>query len=159
MIDLAVKHVVNRRSALSQAQGRQVRVVVVDHRGRAVSDAEVSAWSGGTNMASGITGSSGEALLSLPPGSYDIRTVFGSRGYTFWSKVSSDDIARGGDVFVDVPVCASQPLINTAEGATLLVGAVIIAAGFYWKAEPARVVGEVLVGAAIFTSLYRISCL
>lgn len=162
MIELAQRHVpirLHRQLAQSTVQARQVRVVVTDVRGRAVSGAEVSAWSNGSSVASGTTDSSGEVQLPLGPGSYDIRTVFGSRGYTFWSKASAENLGQGGDVFVEVPVCSSQPLLTTAEGITLLVGAAVIGAGFYWKMKPAEVTGEVLVGAAIFTALYRISCL
>lgn len=162
MIGLAQRHVplqLHRRLAQATAQARQVRIVITDMRGHVVPGAEVSAWSSGTMVASGTTDSSGEGLLSLGDGSYDIRTVFGSRGYTFWSKASAEEIGRGGDVFIKLPTCSGQPILTTSEGITLVLGAAVIAGGFYWKLGPAKVVGEVLVGAAIFTALYRISCL
>lgn len=158
MLSLAQKHVRSTRW-LGQAPARTVRAVVVDMRGRSISGAEVSAWSNGTMVASAVTDSSGQVQLPLTTGSYDIRTIFGSERYVFWSQVSDTTLGRGGDIFIEVPVCSSQPLLTTSEAITLGLGAVVACAGFYYKVDAAKVTGEVLLGAAVFTAIYRMSCL
>lgn len=158
MLSLAQKNVRPPRW-LGQAPARTVRAVVIDMRGRSISGAEVSAWSNGTMVASGITDSSGQIQLPLTTGSYDIRTIFGSERYVSWSKASDTTLGRGGDLFIQVPICTGQPLLTTAEAITLALGAAVACAGFYYDFDPAKVTGEVLVGAAVFTSIYRISCL
>lgn len=160
MIGLAQKHVpVNMRRSLAQVSPRQSRIVVTDVRGRGISNAEVSVWSGGREIASDTTDPHGDALFTLATAPSDVRVIFGSQRYTFWSKIPTENIGRGGDVFIQIPVCYSQPLLTTAEGLTLLAGVLVAGAGFYWQVEPAKVTGEVLLGAAIFTAIYRISCL
>lgn len=160
MIGLAQKHVpLNVSRRLAQASPRQVRIVVTDSRGRGISSADVSVWSGGTQIDSETTDAHGDAVFPLTSGPYDVRVIFGSQRYTFWSRIPQENIARGGDVFVEIPVCYSQPLVTTAEGLALLAGVLVTGAGYYWKVEPAKVTGEVLIGAAVFTAIYRISCL
>ena len=141
-----------RRPQLGQTPGTQT-VWVYDHRGRPVPKMMVTfgADAGGPSPTV-FTDDSGKAVLDLPARKGTIYV-----GSEFRYAVPYD--APKGDIFVTLPMCLAQPFINVPELGTLLLGAAVTAAGYYWKVEPAKVAGEVLVGAAIFTTIYRLSCL
>jgi hypothetical protein len=140
------------RNRLGQATPGAVTVWVYDHRGRPIPKMLVYSDVRGTD-ASALTDDAGKAVLDLPTGKGNVYV-----GTEFKYAVPVE-VPSKGDVFVTLPMCLSQPIINGPELATLLVGAAITAAGYYWKLEPAKVAGEVLVGASIFTTIYRLSCL
>lgn len=130
------------------------RIVVVDVKGHSVPGASVSASIGSNAPILVETDSSGIALMQLPQGAGDL--TISAKGLAYVVPVT---VPYRGDVFVTLPVCMAQPFATTPEILTLLAGVAVTAAGYHWKFEPAKVTGEVLVGAAVFTAIYRLSCL
>lgn len=61
-------------------------------------------------------------------------------------------------LFVTMPICADGPILTKTELLAILVGGGLAGAGFYWKQGPLKMVGEVILGAAVFTAIYRSSC-
>jgi len=145
-----------RLSSTRLAQGAPpaTRIVVIDTKGHPVSGASVSASIGTGKPVAGETDSSGVASLALPQGAGDVTISAGQYAY-----VVPITVPYRGDVFVTLPVCMAQPFVTTPEILTLLAGVAVTAAGYHWKFEPAKVTGEVLMGAAVFTAIYRLSCL
>jgi len=139
---------------LAQAAAAPLRIVVVDVKGHPVRGASVSASIGTGPAVDGVTDSSGIAALALPNGAGDI--TVSANGFSYVVPVT---VPYRGDVFVTLPICMAQPLATVPEILTLLAGAGLIAAGHHWKFEPAMMTGEVLVGASVFTAIYRLSCL
>lgn len=123
-------------------------VVVTDPNGLPFADAEVSI--GGVPV--GKTDSHGVALVPNP----------GAGSETVRIRVEGLDLVRTGrtdeTLFVQVPVCAPQPFLTTAEILACGLGASLVGAGLYWKQSSLQVVGEVLFGASVFTAVYRHSC-
>ncbi len=134
---------------LAQAAPSPMSFVVADMRGRVVSGIQVTVAG-----VSGTTDSSGKIILNVGAGPYD---VLASRdGYHYAIHV---DAGHQGDVFIALPVCIAQPVLTVPEIGSLAAAVAITCAGYYWKFEPAKVAGEVLFGATVFTALYRLSCL
>lgn len=131
-------------------QTRALNVVVTDHNGRPVSGAAVT-----VGPTEGVTDSRGIFSVALPAGQL-AKIVVRSGDYTVARDVQD---GAGGDIFVELPVCVSQPLLTTAELVALLGAAGLVGAGYYWKIEPLKVTGEVLFGASVFTTIFRLSCL
>jgi hypothetical protein len=74
------------------------------------------------------------------------------------ARVNAGDRRRDRG-YIKIPVCLSQPILTTVEIGALAAGVGLAAVGMAWKQKHAEVVGEVLVGAAAFTAIYRHSCL
>ena len=144
--------IVRPRPRLAQAGPPLTKIVVTDMRGRPVPGAFIST---GSVQNTAITDSSGRALINLGSAeSTDVTVSAG--GYTHTATVNA-----GGpnDVFVNLPICLAQPILTVPEMGSLAAAVLITAAGYYWKIEPAKVTGEVLFGATVFTAIYRLSCL
>lgn len=135
-------------SRLSQASA-PFQVVVVDPMGAPFSGALVTLQgepvpvkTDSSGVARFTYGSSGEVVAVVQVGDFTVR----ARG-------------RGDEtLFVKVPVCSPGPLITTAELVVLLLGAGAAAVGAARKQRAIETVGEVLLGAGIFTAVYRHSC-
>lgn len=132
------------------------RFVVVDSHGRPVKGADVRVLGSQEMPGANVTDGRGVTAMLLKPGTYDIDVVFGPDFLHFSKRV---EIPAKGDVWITLPSCAQQPIATLPEILTLLAGAAAVGAGYYWKIEPVRVTGEVLIGASIFTAIYRLSCL
>ena len=136
------------RPRLAQGASR-IAIIVTDMRGRPVSGALVA-----IGPITGTTDSSGRVELAPEPGPFDVMVMVSGYGYAVHV-----DPGHRGDVFVNLPVCLAQPVLTVPEIGSLAAAALITAAGYYWKFEPAKVTGEVLLGATVFTAIYRLSCL
>lgn len=137
-----------------------MKFVVVDVNGRPISGAVVRASKARTVEAI-VTDSDGVASLRLDPSDSD---QIPTRARIEWNgmaieRIITNDETSSLTAFFKFPVCARGPIMTTIEIAALVAGAASIGAGVYWKKEPFQVIGEVLVGAAVFTTIYRLSCM
>lgn len=135
-------------------------VAVRDVNGRPLSGAFVEVIArDGTTLVSGETDRLGDALLSVPLGTgvFDLRIRAGE--YVKRVPFSGEAIRRGETALVQFPICSPMPLVTPVEAGALLIGSVVTAVGFLWKEDAAKLIGEILVGSAAFTFIYRHSCL
>lgn len=148
-----------RPLSLGQSMPASFRVVVTDPRGVPFRDAQVTI--GAQGSLSARTDSSGIAVFD---GLGVAREVPGSLNSMFPVRITFGDLSlvRDGSLdqtlFVQIPMCAPQPLLALPELISFAAGTAFIGAGLKWKIRPLQVVGEVLFGAAIFTAVYRHSC-
>ncbi len=145
--------VVRPRARLAQASPSPVGFVVTDMRGRPVGDVLVQVTLPSGDVA-GRTDSSGKVTLNVGTGPYNF--MVGAGNYYYADFVEGN---HRGDVFIALPVCLAQPVLTVPEIGALAAAVLITAAGYHWKFEPAKVTGEVLLGATVFTAIYRLSCL
>lgn len=140
-----------RRPFLGQNEAG--RIIVVDANDRPVSGAIVS-----INNLTRQYETSGFGIVNLTEIPSDLVQIKVQKDeYSVQVTKNASDLAAGA--YIKIPVCLSQPFVTTVEIGAFVVGIGFAAAGMYWKNQPAQVVGEVLVGAAAFTAIYRHSCL
>jgi len=135
-------------SFLSQAAQAPFKVAVIDVRGNAFTGVKVSLPDGQT----AVTDDNGVATFNTPPrGEVDVTLA-----------IDGLTIVRHGNtnqsLFVDLPICGTPKILTNTELIALLAGAAVVAAGTYWKYKPIQMTGEILVGASLFTAIYRHSC-
>ena len=142
-----------RRFSLAQAvvNAPMGHIIVVDAQDRPVSDAEVSA--------NGLDGrTNGRGIYEFPlPATTSVTITVRVGDYAVRTVRPAAEVETGA--YVKIPVCLAQPIVTSIEIGALAVGIGCALAGVYWKAKPAEVIGEVLIGAAAFTAIYRHSCL
>lgn len=149
------------RRALGQAEDVAVRIAVVDVDGRPVKGARVSVRLPGSVPEVGETAGDGTFVVRFAgghPGSDRVEVEVEKDGYVVVRSTTMDEGIRG-TIFVQLPVCLPQPILTGVELGSLAAGLALAAAGLYWKLKPAELIGEVLIGAAAFTAIYRHSCL
>jgi len=134
--------------ALGQAE-IPFKVVVIDVRGNGFSGVQVSLDDGRTEK----TDSDGIATFTFPPKTADVTATLEVDGLRIVRKGPSNQA-----LFVDLPICGTPVLLTKTEILALLGGASCAAAGTYWKVDALAVAGEILVGASLFTAIYRHSC-
>jgi hypothetical protein len=132
---------------------------VADHHGRPVRGASVEVLPSGGLPLRATTDSYGVARVAFESEISDgtpvtVHVTYGP--YEIRQEYRASEGQTG--VFMRLPVCVSEPLITTAEAVALALGAAITLAGFVWKQEAAKIGGEILAGAAVFTLVYRHSC-
>lgn len=151
---LAVAH------GLGQAPPRQLKVVIVDANGRPIGGADVELLRlGGANaevMASKAD-SQGIATFEAPSGPVEIRAIY--KDLTISRRLNADEVASGNSIFLQFQICVSEPLIRPVDVAIIGSATALILAGSYFKIRPLETVGEIAVGAAIFSFIYRLQCL
>lgn len=142
---------VRRAPMLGQALAPSVRVMVTDVNGRPVDGAEVRVG----QVFLVPAGESGLYSGSVPGGPARIVVRKGE-------QVIAKDVngVRGDEnVYVQFPICFAQPLLTTAEAVAFGLGAALAVAGAVTKMKTAELGGEILIGASIWTALFRLSCL
>lgn len=153
--------VVRARSPFHLGQGRSpFRVVVTDPRGIPFRGAGVITQTGTVlsekTDSDGIASFDGDSLEAQLPKSSGKQVV------QVRVTIGDMEIVREGPLdetlFVQIPVCAPQPLLTASELLSFALGSALVGAGLYWKVTPLQIVGEVLFGAAVFTAVYRHSC-
>jgi hypothetical protein len=163
MIGLTNHPPIYARPALGQAVGSAVpvRILVADVKGKPISGASVRVAAGAEVSDKGETDGNGlftahlvGAISESTPVTVDV--TLGPYSFRHRSTVGE---GVESTIAVSLPVCASQPFLTVPEILALLAGAAITTAGYHWKLEPMKVTGEVLVGATVFTAIYRLSCL
>lgn len=135
------------RLQLSQA-AEPFKVAVIDVRGNAFRGVQVI-LSDGQNA---LTDGDGIATFAQPP----------KGDVTVTLTVEGLKIVRQGNtnqtLFVDLPICGTPRILTNTELIALVAGGAIAAAGVHWKISALSVTGEILVGASLFTAIYRHSC-
>lgn len=148
---LAVRH------ELGQAALRPLKVVVVDANGRPMVGAQVEYLRSGGQAGIQETDSHGVATFEGVTGPADIRVTY--KDLVLSKRLSADDVAGGDTVFIQFQLCVSEPLIRPIDIAIIGGAAAMVAAGAYFKVRPLETVGEIAVGATIFSFIYRLQCL
>lgn len=132
---------------LGQLPSSPYHVVVADPRG--------APWKGATVTINGISqttdGNGVAAFESISAGPVDARIQLGE--FVIDGKGNSDST-----LFVTVPICAEGPLVTNTELVAVIAGGLLTAAGFHWKQGVMKIAGEAILGAGIFTAIYRQSC-
>lgn len=149
------------RAAFHLGQARApFRVVVTDPRGIPFPGAVVLIQAGTT--LSGKTDSDGVAVFDGAAVEAQVSRGGGQPIVPVRITVGDLETVREGPLdqtlFVQIPVCAPQPLLTTPELVSFALGAGLVGAGLHWKLNPLQIIGEVLFGAAVFTAVYRHSC-
>jgi hypothetical protein len=134
--------------ALAQAAPTPFKVVVIDVRGNGFRGVQVTLSDGQTT----VTDSEGIATFLTPPrGEVDVTLTFD--GLTIVRRSNTNQ-----SLFVDLPMCGTPKFVNNTEIIALVVGGVTAGVGTYWKLDALSTVGEIIVGAALFTVIYRHAC-
>jgi len=136
--------------ALGQAPAQiPFKVVVIDVRGNGFSGVQVTLSDGQSQK----TDSNGVATFTYPPRVAEATATLEVEGLRIVRKGPVDQT-----LFVDLPICGTPKLLTNTEILALAGGAALAAGGTYWKVDAMAVAGEILVGAALFTAIYRHSC-
>jgi hypothetical protein len=126
-----------------------LKVIVTDPRGAPFKGARITLQ--GQAMPVDTDGDGVAVFPSAPSGEVTVQVDV--QGYKLRASGPSDQT-----IFISVPVCANGPLLMNTEILALLVGGATAGAGFYWKKDVAIMLGEILIGASLFSSVYRASC-
>jgi hypothetical protein len=137
--------------------GGSLLVSVVDRQGKPVPNAEVKAYNGAQEIASGNTDSGGDVWLPISVGPVDLSV--GYNGHVLWKEASAKAVGRNETIVVDFPFCVRDPILKPMDIVLLASAGALAGAGVYWKIEPVKVAGEVVFGATMFSIIYRLSCL
>lgn len=137
------------RPFLSQMPTTPYLVVVTDPRGNPYPGARVTLQ--GQAMPQ-TTDSSGVATFPpVSPGQVLATVQIGDL------KVNGAGTADAS-LSVTVPVCAPGPILSNTEIVALIAGGAMTFGGLKWKSSGVQTIGELILGAAIFSTLYRASC-
>lgn len=134
---------------LAQAQAPvPFKVAVIDVRGNGFSGVQV-------------TLSDGQRAVTDGNGIATFNPVSGPRA-SVTLEVEGLRVVREGPsdqtLFIDLPICGTPVLLTKTEIVALLGGAACAAGGTVWKIDALAIAGEILVGASLFTAIYRHSC-
>lgn len=145
---------------LAQLPGSALAVAVADVRGTAWPGARVEAQIPGVQAPLvAISDRDGIAILETPAPlgrGLDVHVQAGA--YSAWKTVTGAEAASGETIFVVLPIRKPEPIMTLTELGSLLLGGAGMAAGYFWKAKALQLGGELLIGASIFTAIYRHSC-
>lgn len=145
-----------RGYSLGQVLSAGLQVVVTDPAGRpfqAIVSLDAQPQITANTDSHGVANFSGQNIVPYVRDGKVAVTVQ-SGGLIIKREVPVDQAA-----FVVIPMCAPSALLTVPEMIALAAGGGCVAAGLYKKWTPLQVVGEVLVGAALFTAVYRHSCM
>ena len=137
-----------------------VQVSVVDRQGRPVTDAQVALFDKSpVAQAKGATDSKGDANLNVGAavGPYNISVSY--EGHTFWQTANAEQVARSETIVFELPFCVNDAILKPIDLALLAAAGALAGSGVYFKIQPLTTAGEVVFGAAMFSIIYRLSCL
>lgn len=133
---------------LAQARPDPFRVVVTDVRGTPFRGVSVAVSGAGQ----AVTDAEGTASFGTPPSpEADVTLRIGD-------LVSRKHARTDETLFVQLPICAPPRLLTNTEIVAILVGGSMTGAGLYWNVQGLQIVGEIVLGGALFTAIYRHSC-
>lgn len=132
-------------------------VSVVDRQGRPIEGAEVVAYDNNKQVSQAKTNDKGDALLNIALGPYDISVTYG--GHIFWQTASAKQVARSETIMFELPFCVNDAILKPIDLALLAAAGALAGSGVYFKIQPLTMAGEVVFGAAMFSIIYRLSCL
>jgi hypothetical protein len=124
------------------------KVVVIDVRGNGFRGVLVTLSDGQTS----VTDSEGVATFLTPPRG-EVDATLTIDGLTIVRRSNTSQ-----SLFVDLPICGTPKFVNNTEIIAIVVGGAMAGAGTYWKVGAISTVGEIIVGAALFTMIYRHAC-
>lgn len=131
------------------------RVVVTDIRGNAFRNAKVTAYVNGQELFEVSTDKTGAAAFPSTPAGGTITVRVEAEGYVVTRRIDNTDET----LFISLPVCAAQPFLTTTEMVILATSGAMVGAGLKWKQlDMLQILGELGLGAAIFSAVYRHSC-
>jgi hypothetical protein len=134
---------------LAQVPPAPFQVVILDPRG--------TPWAGARVTVLGMalpqtTNSQGVAIFpSVPLGQVTVNVELGD----YRMSASGDS---SNTLFITAPVCSPGPVASKVELIGLFGGTVMALVGSHFKTGPVQLIGETLIGAAVFSALYRNSC-
>jgi hypothetical protein len=134
---------------LGQVASGPFQVVILDPRG--------TPWAGARVTLQGValpqvTDAQGVATFpSAPSGQVTANIELG--GYRMTAAGDSSNT-----LFVAAPVCAPGPIVSKIEILAIFGGTGLTLLGAHYKQGPVQLIGETLIGAAVFSALYRNSC-
>lgn len=133
-------------------------IVVTDVKGDPFRDATVTARLRSGILDSRKTDAEGVALFTTPPVSEPLSIRVESGALVAERKIPADSVNAGETLFVQLPVDRPEAILTPLEIGTLLLGGAAMAGGTYYKVDPLKLAGEILLGAGIFTAIYRHGC-
>lgn len=134
-------------------------VVVTDVKGDPFSGATVIARQAGAVFDTQKTDSDGVAIFTLAtPVTERVEIRVEADGLVAERKMPIDSVNAGETLFVQLPVDRPEAILTPIEIGTLLLGGGATFAGVYYKMEALQLAGEILLGAGIFTAIYRHGC-
>lgn len=128
---------------------KDFKVVVVDSRGNPFFGVTVTLSDGQQQ----VTDGDGIATFTFPPRTDRVTATLDVNGTRLVKEGPTNQT-----LFVDIPVCGPAKLLTNTEILAILVGGGMAAGGAYWKVSALSTTGEIIVGAALFTAIYRHSC-
>lgn len=137
------------RPTLGQAQEGALEIVVVDANGTPVKNALVSA-----GKVSAYTDEAG--IVRLPISGTSAVSVDVQKDVYRFSKMVQPG-TPGAPVYISLPVQIPPNGIKTADLVIFVAGIGLVGAGAFWKLDPLKLVGEVVVSAVIFSMIYRLA--
>lgn len=132
-------------------------VNVIDRQGRPVKGVKVAAFDHGKQVAQGETNSDGDVVFGIQNGPYDIAATY--EGHALWKEASAKQVSRGETIVFELPFCVNDAILKPMDLALLTAAGAMAGAGVYWKIQPLTMAGEVVFGAAMFSIIYRLSCI
>jgi len=139
--------------------GISFAVVVTDVKGDPFSGATVVARQAGAVFDTRKTDSDGIAMFTIgAPVSERVEIRVEADGLVAERKIAIDSVNAGETLFVQLPVDRPEAILTPIEIGTLLLGGGATFAGVYYKMEALQLAGEILLGAGIFTAIYRHGC-
>ena len=134
-------------------------VVVTDVKGDPFAGANVIARQAGVVFDTRKTDSEGVAIFTLAgPVSERVEIRVEADNLVAERKIPMDSVNAGETLFVQLPVDRPEAILTPLEIGTLLLGGGATFAGVYYKMEALKLAGEILLGAGIFTAIYRHGC-
>lgn len=133
-------------------------VVVTDVKGDPFEDATVTARLHGAVLDTRKTDSEGVAIFTTAPVDERIEIRVESGPLVAERKIPIESVNAGETLFVQLPVDRPEAILTPIEIGTLLIGAGAMGAGAYYKVDALKLAGEILLGAGIFTTIYRHGC-
>lgn len=126
------------------------QVVVIDVNGTPVAGALVTANGGQATY----TDDSGIARFSIAGGrSIDLTAKTGEYAISKTVQWESADIPA----YISFPIRIQTDIVKTAEMVAFVAGVGLIGAGYVWKLDPLKIVGEIVTGAIVFAMIYRLA--
>lgn len=132
-----------------------VRVLVQDVRDRGFTGIEISIQIGGKSY-KGITNGDGATAvpIEIPSGTTAVNVMARLPEGLTSKEIDAKEIDKTVVTFRSVTQ-AAQPFVTTLEGTSAALGVAIGAAGFIWKIDWMKVLGESLFVVALFSKFSR----
>lgn len=143
--------------AVENISGSGLQVSVIDRQGRPVKDVDLKAYDNGREVGALKTDPDGDAVFPISIGPFDISATY--EGHLLWKEATPKQIARGETIVFELPFCVNDAILKPMDLGLLAAAGALAGAGVYFKVQPLTMAGEVVFGAAMFSIIYRLSCI